>query len=259
MSSTVQFAIPTDFAVVDIPAKRKGKRIGIGRYAEDSDEPGIDVGMPIHGGGVDNLTLGELIKASELTVNLDDIKESGNYYSPDGENISNAPTSGGFSLIVRELEEDGIRQTVMKGEETWLRSFSEGKWREWAKVITQIDTAVVADYVTESGTSEGWVYKKWSSGSYEMHGAFDVVIKGAGQSVGGNLYRSEQFSIKLPFTAKTAIMSATASRWTIPTLGELNGSDLTLHLLKSTPFSSLVDETIKVSILLFGTYQLQEE
>lgn len=47
-SATVQFVIPTDFVTIDIPEAKKGKRIGIGRYAEDSGEPGIDVGMDLY-------------------------------------------------------------------------------------------------------------------------------------------------------------------------------------------------------------------
>ena len=46
-SDAVQFPIPSDSVVVDIPEKHKGKRIGVGRYAEDSDEPGIDAEHPI--------------------------------------------------------------------------------------------------------------------------------------------------------------------------------------------------------------------
>ena len=45
---TKEFLIPTDFITVDIPEKYKGKRIGVGRYAADSDESGIDVGMDMY-------------------------------------------------------------------------------------------------------------------------------------------------------------------------------------------------------------------
>lgn len=47
-SAAVTFVIPTDFITIDIPEKKKGKRIGIGRYAEDSDEPGIDIAMDLY-------------------------------------------------------------------------------------------------------------------------------------------------------------------------------------------------------------------
>lgn len=47
-TATVQFIIPTDFITVDIPESKKGKRIGIGRYAENSNEPGIDIGMDMY-------------------------------------------------------------------------------------------------------------------------------------------------------------------------------------------------------------------
>lgn len=42
------FNIPTDFVVLDIPASKQGKRIGVGRYAADSSEPGIDIAMDMY-------------------------------------------------------------------------------------------------------------------------------------------------------------------------------------------------------------------
>ena len=47
-TAAVQFIIPTAFVTVDIPEAKKGKRIGIGRYAEDSSDPGIDIGMDMY-------------------------------------------------------------------------------------------------------------------------------------------------------------------------------------------------------------------
>ena len=209
-TAAIQFVIPTDFVTIDIPEKHKGRRIGVGRYAEDSNEDGIDVGLPIHGGMVDNLTLGEMITAtSAAPIDLNNFKTAGNYYSPNAENsqyITNTPyTDGGFGLIVRQIQsENYIRQEMYYGRTNWQRHWSnlDQAWSEWLRcLLTDQDLSTAVDFVTETGlyTTEtgSWRYKKWKSGTYEMGGLFKVVPTSAGTT--GGVYYSEQIQIELPF------------------------------------------------------------
>lgn len=275
MSSTVQFAIPTDFAVVDIPAKRKGKRIGIGRYAEDSDEPGIDVGMPIHGGGVDNLTLGErIIATSSSRIDLDDIKAPGNYYTTNGQYIYKLPdTDGGFTLKeftlevrettleVRETDvRKHIKQTLSYGTTTWLRHYNSTEWSQWIRLVADVE---FADYVVKEGTYEvkgtlaeklgEWKYKKWKNGTYEMHGTFN--LKPAQKTlVGGGIYRSEQITIAVPFDdITTAIVSGTATSSFFLAEGSLvNGG---IGVILFIPVSYSIGRSSNVSLHVTGEYE----
>lgn len=48
-SNAVQFMIPTDFITIDVPEKHNGKKIGMFRYAPDTGEDGLYLGMPIFG------------------------------------------------------------------------------------------------------------------------------------------------------------------------------------------------------------------
>lgn len=217
-SSAVQFFIPTDFVTIDIPAELKGRRIGIGRYAEDDAEEGIDVGMPIHGGGVDNLTLGERITATETApIDLNTFTAPGNYYSANGDNskyITNTPyTGGGFGLVVRHIQSKNmIRQEMFFGRTNWCRHLSSdtGEWSNWLRsLMTSELESSVADFVIESGESEGWTYKKWKSGTYEMFGYFEVQPSECTQQEGRLVYRTNSIGIKAPFKIASACASGT--------------------------------------------------
>ena len=136
-SVAILYAIPTDFITIDVPAEHKGKRIGLLRYAKDSDEPGIDVGAPIYGGAIDSLKLGtEIAATAAAPIDLNNYKSPDCYYSPDASNsanVKNSPyTSGGFVLVVRELPGSGVRQEVFYGTTTKLRYFNGSSWSAWA-------------------------------------------------------------------------------------------------------------------------------
>ena len=215
-TAAVQFIIPTDFVTIDIPEKHKGRRIGVGRYAEDSDEDGIDVGLPIHGGMVDNLMLGEMITAtSAAPIDLNNYKTAGNYYSPSADNskyISNTPyKDGGFGLIVREMQSANfIRQEIFYGRTNWQRHYngSTAEWSDWLRyLMTDEATSTAVDFVTENGIQyiddtdqdKGfWRYRKWKSGAVDMNGVFRVTPEL--DSTQSSVVRySKQVQIALPF------------------------------------------------------------
>ena len=145
-SVAIQYAIPTDFVTIDVPEEHRGRRIGLLRYAKDTDEPGIDVGAPIYGGAIDSLKRGDRITATAAApVDLNNYKTPGCYYSPNAENtshISNSPyTGGGFILVVREFHAaNSARQELFYGATTWLRAFDGSAWGAWVKIQTTTST-----------------------------------------------------------------------------------------------------------------------
>lgn len=217
-SDAFQFSIPSDFVTIDIPEALKGRRIGLLRYAQDTDEPGIDVGAPIHGGSVDNLTLGDRITASStVPIDLNDFKTPGNYYSPSGTNsqyIANTPyTGGGFGLIVRELQSANyIRQELYYGRTRWSRHWNGTEWSEWLRfLMSPAADDTVEDFVIEVGTYDTgygtWQYKKWFSGTYQMFGYFDVTPTESTLRSGGLVYRTNSIGITAPFPISSACVS----------------------------------------------------
>lgn len=175
-SYTIQYIIPTDFVTIDVPEAHKGQRIGLFRYAKDTDEPGIDVGAPIYGGSIDSLLLGTRITATAASkVNLDDMKVAGCYYSPDKETtqyISGVPANVefGFGLEIREMQSAiNIRQTLYFGITTWYRHWNGTEWSAWVSSLRGVSDEVIAkDFVIDSGKSGEWRYRLWQSGDAEL-------------------------------------------------------------------------------------------
>lgn len=259
--TTAQFGISTSFVTIDIPDRHKGRRIGIGRYAENSTEPGVDMGMTIHGGGVDNLTLGELITAtSSSPIDLNNLKTPGNYYSSSGLYINNTPDINvGFTLEVREMDNRGhIKQTLGYGNITYIRYWDAVEWGAWAQIL---DSSVSVDFVTEQGTENGWTYKKWKSGTFEMYGVFDITTKSASTAINANMYYSELFKLSTPFPIKSSIVAGTATNWFFPTIGGLpHISDgdfsreyITFRLCNPSTFG--VGKTSSVRLHVTGEYE----
>lgn len=258
-SAAVQFVIPTDFITIDIPDDFKGKRVGIFRYVEGTDEDGLYVGLPIFGGSVDSLKLGTLLTATEAApIDLDDIKTPGCYYSPSGDNskyILNTPyTGGGFGLEVRELQSASyISQTMYYGRTRLMRHFNGSEWSGWLRFLTTSYAESSAnDFVTEAGTKNGWTYKKWKSGTYEMFGVFAVKTTEAGTAM-GSLYYSEQFVLPAPFTVENACLSGSALSWFFPTSGGLASVDdannnIGFRLYRPTEFEAGLTISVRLQV-----------
>lgn len=257
-SAAIQFSIPTDFVTIDIPEDHKGRRIGIFRYAQDSDELGVDFGGPIFGGSVDSLKLGTRITATEAApISLNDYKTPGCYYSPNADSsqyITDSPyTAGGFGLTVREIQTTGyIRQELFYGRTTWIRHYDGSSWSSWWRyqMTTQAETAAV-DYVVETGTSGGWTYKKWKGGTYEAFGTFTATPSES--TLNGTLYRSNNMTISLPFTVSSAYVTGTAVGYYWITNGGISGtSAITLRIMSDKTLSTTT--AIEVRLMVVGTY-----
>lgn len=258
-ADAVQVIVPT--SSVTFHLSDNGKRIGIGRYAQDTDEPGVDCDFPIHGGGVDNLTLGTMLMAtSTAPISLNDIKEVGNYYSPSADNsayIENAPYNGdGFSLIVREIQSKNmIRQELFYGRTNWQRHYtaSTDTWSEWIRyLMTDYPESTAADFVTETGVYDidadsYWRYRKWKSGAVDMNGVFNVTpqLMTAGQLGTAGVYYSETIRINLPFSVTDFQFVGSSAAYhcfvSDTNIGDTEDKSIRFRLYCLTDFESLID------------------
>lgn len=71
------------------------------------------------------------------------------------------------------------------------------------------------DFVVENGTTEGWTWRKWKSGVYEMFGEFSLTTTKAATSQ-GSIYYSEVFTIKTPFAVKSTYVTGAAHEHFVP-------------------------------------------
>lgn len=258
-TDAVQFTVPTDFVTIDCPEEFKGRRMGIFRHVSGTTEDGLYVGLPIFGGSVDSLKLGTRLTATEAApISLDDVKTPGIYYSPNAENskyIANTPyAEGGFGLEVRELQhKDYIRQTVYFGRTTIWRHYNGTEWSDFVRVMvsTEFDTACT-DFVIETGTADGWRYKKYKSGTYEMFGIFTVTASES--TLNGTLYRTNNMTITAPFTIASAFVSGTAvGHYWLTNAGISGDSAITLRIMSDKTISTTT--AIEVRLHVVGTYK----
>ena len=265
-SDAVQYPIPSDFVTMDVPEEHKGRRMGLLRYAQDTDEPGIDVGAPIHGGAVDNLTLGDRITASStVPIDLNDFKTPGNYYSPSATNsqyIANTPyKDGGFGLIVRELQSANyIRQELYYGRTRWARHWNTTEWSEWLRfLVSSAADDTVEDFVIESGTYDTgygtWKYKKWSNGTYQMFGYFDVTPTESTLRSGGAVYRTNSIAIKSPFPISSACISGTTMGYYWLSNGGISEdhNSIAIRLISDKELSTTT--AIDVRLIVMGEFE----
>lgn len=275
-SDAVQFMIPTDFVVADIPDEYKGRSVGIFRYAvaPEGDEKRIDIDGFIHGGGVDNLTLGEILNATSIApLDLNDYKVPGNYYSPSADNskyIINSPyADGGFSLTVRELQSKTmIRQELFYGRTNWQRHYIESTdtWSGWLRyLMTDHDSSTAVDFVTETGvwniddndTNKGyWRYRKWKSGAVDMNGLIKVTPITEGTLGTAGVFYSEVINIDLPFEVVNFQFtgSSTSYHCFVGNCNSVDGNNkqIRLRLYRFTDFASLADYDVYVRIVASG-------
>ena len=142
-SDAIQYIIPTDFVTVDCPERYGGRRMGLFRYVDGTEEDGVYVGLPIFGGSVNSLLTGSKLTATaDAPVSLSEFKTPGCYFCPDAANaqyITDCPyRDGGFRLEVRELfSKDTIRQQIDCGSAILLRYWDGETWSAWLRVLTE--------------------------------------------------------------------------------------------------------------------------
>lgn len=263
-SQNAVFTIGTE----EVYMHRTRRGLGIGMYVQDDYMVDVseDWDVRIRGG----LEVGGRSSVASLKIgidipsgaDLDNYKTPGNYRSGSAEisaSLSHTPyTDGGFGLQVMELQSGNyIRQTMYFGRTTWLRHWNNSEWSEWARfLMTDVDTSHATDFVTETGTKNGWTYKKWKNGTYEMFGYFTVKPTVAGTAL-GSLYYSEQFALPTPFEIDNAVVAGTALSWFVVISGGQASTDpesnVGFRLYRPTTFEAGI--SISVRLHVTGKYK----
>lgn len=215
----------------------------------------------IIGGSIaDTMTLGKRLTGTEAEpVDLDEQKTPGCYYSPDGAFIVNNPTAKGFRLEVKLTEGDEkILQTLYYGGAMVARYFDGSKWSAWLQFASSAATvgdepsALSADFVTERGKKDGWTYRKWNGGTYEMFGIFEVTP--ASSEIGGTLYRSNDIQIPTPFpiTGDAVVTGMGSGDFWLTNGVYANDNAISIRIMCDKAISTA--DTIAVSLHVIGTY-----
>ena len=118
--------------------------------------------------------------------------------------------------------------------------------------MTDHEDSTCRDFVIEEGTKNGWTYKKWKSGTYEMFGVFAVKTTEAGTAM-GSLFYSEQFVLPAPFTVESACLSGSALSWFYPTSGGLASvedanNNIGFRLYRPTEFEAGLTISVRLQV-----------
>ncbi len=107
------------------------------------------------------------------------------------------------------------------------------------------------DCVIEQRKRDGWTYKKWKSGTYEMFGIFEVTPSNF--SLHNALYISDPISIELPFNITSACVSGCVDGcYCITSGGVSNEGRLVFRMLGDEATNS--GSSIAVQFHVVGTY-----
>lgn len=132
---------------------------------------------------------------------------------------------------------------------------------------TRTDTAITdiitfqiecTDYVIEHGTRDGWTYKKWKNGTYEMYGFFDVTA--ASSDIISTLYRTNDIEVATPFSINDdAVVTGTVvgNCW-LANAVYAHENAVSIRIMSDETIS--LTEPVTVRLHVAGTYsQLTEE
>lgn len=254
-SYLIQLAGELGFALNDIAKGNGGASVSdVPKTSSASATSGLEArfvafqSQVIGGSIADTMTLGKrLTGADGAEIDLDNLKTPGCYYSPDGEYIESGPAGGGFRLEVKLAEDDKkILQTAYYGEMQTTRYFDGNDWSPW------LQTSFGADFVSETGKSGGWNYRKWSGGTYEMYGVFEVTPTSS--ELNGTLYRTNDIPISTPFViANNAVVTGMASDNYLLTNGVyVNANEISIRIMCDKTISTA--NPIKVRLRVIGSY-----
>lgn len=153
--------------------------------------------------------------------------------------------AGGKSLGIGEyVEEDGV---VSVAKDIQVRV--KGEFSLKGKTIE--------DFVTEVGESNGWKYKKWADGFFEMFGEFSVNTTANSSSL-GVLYISEFFEIPTPFPVEDLILTGIGNSYFMP-IGTTENSTNSIRFQLVNVVSWTSGLSIQLKLFVKGKYLINEE
>lgn len=153
--------------------------------------------------------------------------------------------ASGRSLGIGEyVEEDGV---VSVAKDIQVRVKGE----------LSLKGKTIEDFVIEVGESNGWKYKKWADGFFEMFGEFSVNTTANSSSL-GVLYISEIFEIPTPFPVEDLILTGIGNSYFMPIGTTENGTNsIRFQLVNVVSWTSGL--SIKLKLFVKGKYLINEE
>ena len=173
----------------------------------------------------------------ELIINSEEIFNAYKGKIIDSDEIFNA-----YKEKISKSEEifNAYKELIIKSEEI-LEAY-------YNKILEKL-----VDYVSEEGTAEGWTFKKWKKGSYEMHGRFEITPTSSEK--GESLYITNAIQIAPPFAINgDAVVTGMGEGdyWLSGGLYDAASGKISLKIISDKAISTTEASAVRLRVV--GTY-----
>ena len=108
------------------------------------------------------------------------------------------------------------------------------------------------DFVVERGVKDGWSFRKFRSGAYEMHGVFEVTVPSASQV--GSVFRTDAILVPVPFAINPDTVVAGSSDGGYWLTGCSYAGRGAVSIRLAGGLAPILSERVLVSLFASGTY-----
>ena len=116
----------------------------------------------------------------------------------------------------------------------------------------------LVDYVAEEGTAEGWTFKKWKKGSYEMRGRFE--IKPTSSTKGEILYITNAIQLPTPFAINDDVLITGMGEgdfWLAGGVYDAEAGKISFKIISDKAMSTTEKSAVRLHVV--GTYPIKTE
>lgn len=157
-----------------------------------------------------------------------------------------------LNWILNDLEKGQSADTIFNAISGLIADSDDIFQAYYGKIAEKL-----GDFVIEAGTANGWTYKKWQRGTYEMFGTFEVTPTSLEK--GESLYITNAIQIPTPFDINAdAVVTGMGAGDYWPSGGAYANAGTISFKIISDKAISLTDASV-VRLRVVGTYVTNTE
>lgn len=186
-----------------------------------------------------------------LIIDSEDVFEAHKELIIDSEEIFNAYKE---RIIDADDIFEAYRERIIKSEEIF-NAYKELiiKSEEILEAYYNKFLEKFVDYVSEEGTTEGWTFKKWKKGSYEMRGRFEITPTSS--TKGESLYITNAIQLPTPFAINAdAVVTGMGEGdfWLAGGVYDAAAGKISFKIISDTAISTTEPSAVRLHVV--GTY-----
>lgn len=191
-----------------------------------------------------------------LIIDSEDVFEAHKELIIDSEEIFNA-----YKELIIDSDDifEAYRERIIKSEEIF-NAYKELiiKSEEILEAYYKKFLEKLVDYVAEEGTAEGWTFKKWKKGSYEMRGRFEITPTSS--TKGESLYITNAIQLPTPFAINgDAVVTGMGEGdfWLAGGVYDATSGKISFKIISDMAISTTEPSAVRLHVV--GTYPINTE